>query len=97
VFERFTIEREPPCHYCRACAENVPAVITALQLAYDQELLLIVQDERVTDEICAYCQRAIATVLAPQVSIRHPRHSGKPDCGRMRVPRGCLPYASSRS
>jgi hypothetical protein len=65
VFERLTIESEPPQHYCHECAESVPAVITALQLAYDQELLIILHDEQVTDEICAYCQRPVATVLAP--------------------------------
>ena len=59
MFERFTIESEPPQHYCHACAESVPAVITALQLAYDQELLSILHDDQVTDEICAYCQRPI--------------------------------------
>jgi len=37
----------------------------ALQLAYDQELLIILHDDQVTDEICALCQRPIATVLAP--------------------------------
>ncbi len=65
MFERFTIESQPPQHYCHECAESVPAVITALQLAYDQELLIILHDDQVTDEICACCQRPIATVLAP--------------------------------
>jgi len=65
VYERFTIESEPPQHYCHECAESVPAVITALQLAYDQELLVILHDDQVTDEICAHCQHPIATVLAP--------------------------------
>jgi hypothetical protein len=65
MFERFTIESEPPQHSCYECAESVPAVITALQLAYDQELLIILHDEQVTDEICVCCQRPIATVLAP--------------------------------
>jgi len=65
MFERFTIESEPPQHYCHECAESVPEVITALQLAYGQELLIILHDDQVTDEICAYCRRPIATVLAP--------------------------------
>ena len=65
MYERLTIESEPPQHYCHECAESVPAVITALQLAYDQERLIILHDEHVTDEICAHCQRPIATVLAP--------------------------------
>src|SRR5260370_26768394 len=67
MFERFTIESQPPQHYCHECAESVPAVITALQRAYDQELLIILHDDQVTDEICACCQRPIATVLAPPV------------------------------
>lgn len=54
VYERFTIESEPPQHYCHECAESVPEVMATLQLAYDH----------VTDEICASCQRPIATVLA---------------------------------
>lgn len=64
VYERFTIESEPPQHYCHECAESVPEVMAALQLAYDQELLIILHDDHVTDEICASCQRPIATVLA---------------------------------
>jgi hypothetical protein len=65
MVERLTIESEPPRHYCHECAENVPEVIIALQLAYDQDLLVIWHDGRVTDEICAHCQRAIATIPAP--------------------------------
>ncbi len=64
MFERFTIESEPPSHYCHECAEHAPAVITALQLAYDQELLMILHDDQVTGEICAQSPRAIATVPA---------------------------------
>lgn len=65
MLERLTTESEPPHHYCHECAENVPAVILALQQAYDQELLIIWHDDRVTDEICAHCHRAIATIPAP--------------------------------